>query len=162
MIDLAAILVGDWRQSVAVAIKAFALFITAAVLFRFRERRTLAEFAPYDWVAAVAVGAIVGRTATAADSSWLSGAVALAVILAAHALISGLRRWPRIRLLIDPPVLLLIRDGVVDRRNVRRCGMTDADLESALRQHGFDGPSGVHLAISEARGAVSILSNSER
>ena len=38
------------------------MFMTAAVLFRFKERRTLAEFAAYDWVAAVAVGAIVGPT----------------------------------------------------------------------------------------------------
>ena len=157
MPDLFQILFGDWRQSVAVAIKAIALFLTAAVLFRFKERRTLAEFAPYDWVAAVAVGAIVGRTATAADASWLSGAVALVVILAGHAMVSWLRHWPSFRRFIDPPVLVLIRDGVVDRRNLRRCGMTEADLEAALRQHGYNGPLGIHLAISEARGAISIL-----
>jgi uncharacterized membrane protein YcaP (DUF421 family) len=69
MSELARILFGDWQQAPAVAITAFTLFVTAAVLFRFKERRTLAEFAPYDWVAAVAVGAIVGRTATAADAA---------------------------------------------------------------------------------------------
>jgi uncharacterized membrane protein YcaP (DUF421 family) len=157
MSELAQILFGDWQQAPAVAIKAFTLFVTAAVLFRFKERRTLAEFAPYDWVAAVAVGAIVGRTATAADAAWLSGAVALIVIMVTHALVSRLRYSPKLRRFIDPPVLLLIRDGVVDRRNLRRCGRTEADLDAALRQHGYASPSAVHLAISEARGTVSIL-----
>jgi uncharacterized membrane protein YcaP (DUF421 family) len=108
-------------------------------------------------VAAVAVGAIVGRTATASDASWLSGAVALIVIALTHALLSWLRYLPKLRRFIDPPVLVLIRDGVVDRRNLRRCGMTEADLDAALRQHGRESPTGIHLAISEARGAISIL-----
>ena len=159
MSELARILFGDWLQAPAVAIKAFALFVTAAVLFRFKERRTLAEFAPYVWVAAVAVGAIVGRTATAADAAWLPGAVALIVIMATHALVSRLRYWPKLRRFIDLPVLVLIHDGMVDRRNLRRCGMTEADLDAAL-QHGYSRPSDVHLAISEARGAVSILTGS--
>ncbi|ORV61138.1 hypothetical protein AWC06_12200 [Mycobacterium fragae] len=38
---------------------------------------TISEFTPFDWVTAVAVGAIVGRTATAADTSWLTGTSAL-------------------------------------------------------------------------------------
>jgi uncharacterized membrane protein YcaP (DUF421 family) len=86
--------------------------------------------------------------------------VALIVIMTTHASVSRLRYWPKLRRFIDPPVLLLVRDGVVDRRNVRRCGMTDADLDAALRQHGYASPSDVHLAISEARGAVSILRRS--
>ena len=49
----------------AVAAKTSALFVTAAILLRFTERRTLAEFAPFDWIAGVAAGAIVGRAATA-------------------------------------------------------------------------------------------------
>ena len=51
-------LIGDPLGSLDAAIKASALFLTAAILFRFMERRTLAEFAPFDWIAAVAAGAI--------------------------------------------------------------------------------------------------------
>lgn len=70
-------LIGDAPAAIDAAIKASALFLTAAVLFRFMERRTLAEFAPFDWIAAVATGAIVGRAATASDTSWLSATTAL-------------------------------------------------------------------------------------
>ncbi|GII30361.1 YetF domain-containing protein [Planotetraspora mira] len=150
-------LIGDWHRAVYAAVKAVALFLTAAVAFRLTERRTMAEFAPFDWVAAVAVGALVGRTATATDASWLTGAAALVALLAVHTAITRLRFVPLVGRLVDPPLRILIRDGRVDRRNLRRCGLTEADLEAVLRQHGHLGPDGIHLAIFEAKGAVSVL-----
>ncbi|MDH2425593.1 YetF domain-containing protein [Sphaerisporangium sp. TRM90804] len=150
-------LIGDWHRAVYAAVKATTLFLTAVVAFRLTERRTMAEFAPFDWVAAVAVGAIVGRTATATDASWLTGAAALLALLAAHAAITRLRFLPGVSRLVDPPLRILIHDGDVDRRALRRCGLTDADLDAVLHQHGHHGPAGIHLAIFETKGAVSIL-----
>jgi uncharacterized membrane protein YcaP (DUF421 family) len=150
-------LIGDQPGAVDAAIKASTLFLTAAVLFRFTERRTLAEFAPFDWIAAVAAGAIVGRAATASDTSWLNATVALICLLVAHAVLARLRFIPGIRRFIDPPLKVLIRNGHVDRRNLRRCGLTIADLEAVLRQHGHESADRIHLAIFEAKGAISIL-----
>ena len=150
-------LIGDLSAVPDDAIKASALFITAATLFRFTERRTLAEFAPFDWIAAVAAGAIVGRAATATDTSWLSATTALIALLVTHAVLARLRFIPRLRRFIDPPVKVLIRDGKVDHRNLRRCGLTGADLLAVLRQHGHLSPDKIHLAVFEAKGAISVL-----
>jgi uncharacterized membrane protein YcaP (DUF421 family) len=151
------VLIGNPSAVGDAVIKTAALFFTAAALFRFTERRTLAEFAPFDWIAAVAAGAIVGRAATASDTSWLSATAALFSLLVAHAVLARLRFVPRIRRFIDPPVKVLIRDGHVDRRNLRRCGLTDSDLQAVLREHGHQSPDGVRLAIFEAKGAISVL-----
>jgi uncharacterized membrane protein YcaP (DUF421 family) len=151
------VLIGDPFAVGDAVLKTAALFITAAILFRFTERRTLAEFAPFDWVAAVAAGAVVGRAATASDTSWLSATAALISLLATHAVLARLRFVPRIRRFIDPPLKVLIRDGQVDRRNLRQCGLTDADLQAVLRQHGHRSPESVQLAIFEAKGAISVL-----
>jgi uncharacterized membrane protein YcaP (DUF421 family) len=151
------VLIGDPPGAFDAAIKTSALFLTAAVLFRFMERRTLAEFAPFDWIAAVAAGAIVGRAATASDTSWLNATAALICLLVTHAVIARLRFIPAIRRFIDPPLKVLIRDGNVDRRNLRRCGLTTADLEAVLRQHGYGSSDRIHLAVFEAKGAISIL-----
>ncbi len=70
-------LIGDWHLAAFAALKALALFVTAGTAFRFTQRRTLADFTPFDWVTAVAVGAIIGRTATAWDTSVFVGAAAL-------------------------------------------------------------------------------------
>ena len=123
-------LVGDARGVADAVIKTTALFLTATVLLRFTERRTLAEFAPFDWIAAVAAGAIVGRAATAVDTSWLAATAALISLLLAHAALARLRFMPAFQRFIDPPLLVLIHDGRVDRRNLRRCGLTSADSAS--------------------------------
>ncbi len=159
MATLSDVLIGNWHTAAQAALKALLLFLTAIVLLRVTERRTLAEFAPFDWVAAVAVGAVVGRTATAADTSWLTGAAALAALLAAHTAIARLRFLTPVRRLIDPPLRVLVHDGEVDRAALRQCGLTDDDLAAVLRQHGHPDPRDVHLAIFEAKGAVSVLSH---
>jgi uncharacterized membrane protein YcaP (DUF421 family) len=69
----------------------------------------------------------------------------------------GVGRRRSIGRLIDPPVRVLIRDGRVDDRNLRRCGLTAADLDAVLRQHGCPSPDTVALAIFETKGAISVL-----
>ncbi|OBE94641.1 DUF421 domain-containing protein [Mycobacterium sp. 852002-10029_SCH5224772] len=150
-------LIGDPTAATGAAIKTSTLFLTAAVLFRFTERRTLAEFAPFDWIAAVAAGAIVGRAATASDTSWLSATTALVCLLVTHAVLARLRFVPGVRRFIDPPLKVLIRDGQVDRRSLRQCGLTVADLEAVLRLNGHPNADCINLAIFEAKGAISVL-----
>lgn len=151
-------LIGDLSELPGNAVKASTLFITAALLFRLAERRALAGFAPIDWIAAAAAGAIVGRAATATDTSWLSASVALGSLLITHAFMARLRFIPGMRRVIDPPARILIRDGKVIERNVRRCGLTQTDLRALLRQHGHRNPDRVQLALFEAKGVVSVLS----
>ena len=86
-----------------------------------------------------------------------TGATALLMLLIAHTTLSHLRFHPKLARLIDPPLRVLVRDGSIDHRNLKRCGLTDADLAAALRQHGLCDASSVRLAIYEAKGAVSVL-----
>ncbi|POY32692.1 DUF421 domain-containing protein [Mycobacterium kansasii] len=155
-------LVDGRRPATYAAIKAFALFVTAATAFRLMLRRTIAEFTPFDWVTAVAVGAIVGRTATASETSWLTGTAALLALIVAHDVVARLRFIPWVRRLVDPPVRVLIRDGHVDQRNLRRCRLTRDDLDAILREHGHDKTEDIRLALFETKGVVSILTDNQR
>lgn len=145
-----------WRPALYAAVKAAALFATAAAAFRLTLRRTMSELTPFDWVTGVAVGAIIGRTATAAGTSWVTGAAALLTLIAAHDVVARLRFVPWISRLVDPPVRVLIRDGQLQHENLRRCRITRADLDAMLREHGLQGPADVSLAVWESRGVVSV------
>jgi uncharacterized membrane protein YcaP (DUF421 family) len=149
--------VDGWHPAAYAALKALALFVTTAGAFRFSLRRTIAALTPFDWVTAVAIGAIIGRTATAADTSWLTGAAALLTLVAAHDIVARLRFMPSMRRLVDKPVRVLIRDGRLDQLNLKRCGITRADLDAILREHGYQSPDDIRLALFESKGAVSIL-----
>ncbi|WP_231989102.1 MULTISPECIES: DUF421 domain-containing protein [unclassified Mycobacterium] len=162
MHDLLLELYNGWRPALYAAVKALALFLTAAAAFRLTLRRTIAEFTPFDWVTAVAVGAIVGRTATAAGTSWLTGAAALLTLIAAHDIVARLRFIPWVRRLVDPPVRVLIRDGQLDERNLLRCRLTHEDMDVILRQHGHRTAADVHLALFETKGVVSVFGGPDR
>jgi len=88
---------------VGVAVKVTLIYGTALLVLRVGERRTLAQWTTIDFVAAVAIGAIVGRTAVAKDQSYAVGAVALVTIVAVHRLASLLRFSPLFGKLQDPP-----------------------------------------------------------
>ncbi len=151
------VLIEDWRSAVYVAIKTLALFMTAALAFRFLQRRAIAQFTPFDWLTAVVSGSVIGRAATATDTSWIGGITAVLTVIAANAAVTRLRFVPGLRALIDPPLYVLIRDGKVNRRNLRRCGLTQADLDAILRQNGYLNAADVKLALFERTGSISVL-----
>lgn len=161
MRDLLEQLVDGWRPATYAAVKALALFVTAAAAFRIMLRRTIAEFTPFDWITGVAVGAIVGRTATAPHTSWLTGTAALLALIAAHDVVARLRFIPWVRRLTDPPVRVLIRDGELDQPNLKRCRLTREDLDAILREHGYQTPTDVRLAVFESKGVVSVFALDE-
>ena len=66
-------------------------------------------------------------------------------------------RSPRFERLLRPAPLLLIKDGRVQRRNLRREMITDEELESQLREHGIEDAAQVKLACLEGDGRVSVI-----
>lgn len=143
-----------------VVLKAFLLYLTAIIGFRLGERRTLAEMSPFDFVAAVAVGAIVGRVPNA-ETSYLAGAATLVTVLVTHAVITRLRQFPRLAHLIEHAPRLLVVRGQVLEDEVRRSGLTLSDLYGLLRQRGIEDLGEVRYAIFEERGHVSVIRQGE-
>ena len=102
---------------VAVAVKAVFIYATAVVGLRIAHRRTLAQWTAIDFAAAVAVGAIIGRTALASSQSYLIGAVALGTVLLAHAAITVGRGNRCLAKAVDHRVRVLVAH---DRSRTRR------------------------------------------
>ncbi|GLX95440.1 YetF domain-containing protein [Herbidospora sp. NBRC 101105] len=161
MTDVLNALVGAPERALIAALKVLALFVTAVIAFRLTGRRALTELAPFDFVTAVAVGALIGRTATATDASWLDGAAALVTLLLAHLAVVHLRFMPGIRHLADPSPRVLVHDGKILQPALRRCGMTRSDLDVVLRQRGVADLTAVRLAVFEPNGAISLITRAE-
>jgi uncharacterized membrane protein YcaP (DUF421 family) len=140
-----------------VALKTLLLYATAVIGFRLSKRRTLAEMSAFDFVAAVAVGAIVGRIPSAHDAGYLAGAVTLVVVLAAHRVVAGMRRWPPLGRLVDHRPVLLVADGDVLEQPLREAGLTRADLFGLLRQQGVLDLAEVRYVVFEQRGQISVV-----
>ncbi|WP_344952356.1 DUF421 domain-containing protein [Actinomadura miaoliensis] len=154
-------LIGDWMHLGAVAGKAALMYGTALLALRMGERRTLSQWTIIDFVAAVAVGAIVGRTAVASDQSFVTGAVALVTLIAMHRVISGLRLYPPFRRFTDHRVRVLVAHGEMRRHQLWICGVTESDLLAQLRQRGVFELSDVRFVLYEAKGDLTVVRESE-
>jgi uncharacterized membrane protein YcaP (DUF421 family) len=143
-----------------VAAKALLLYLTAVIGFRVGKQRTLADLSAFDFVAAVAVGAVVGRVPNASDASYLAGAATLVSVLAAHACVARLRRFPSVMHLVDHAPRVLVASGRVFDDELRRCGLTQGDLHAMLRQRGVQDLGEVGYLILEQRGRVSLVTAS--
>ena len=140
-----------------VAAKAALLFVTAIVGSRLSGRRILAEMSAVDFLAAVAVGAIIGRVPNSTTTSYVQGAVTLITVLLVHNVIARLRYLPRFASLVDHPPRLLVDDGELQHRALRQCRLTREDLFGLLRQHDVQDLSEVRYVIFEQRGQVSVV-----
>lgn len=66
---------------------------------------------------------------------------------------------PLIERLVHPPPLLLVKDGKVIPRNMRRELVTEEDLTTQIRRHGLEDISQVKAARVEGDGHISIITN---
>jgi uncharacterized membrane protein YcaP (DUF421 family) len=150
-------LIGDASHLGEVAAKAALMYATALVALRLGERRTLAQWTIIDFASAVAMGAIIGRTAIAGGQSYVTGAVALVTLVIVHRVASLLRFQPLLGKIVDHRVRVLVADGSVRRDELRRCGLTDNDLFAQLRQRGVFTLAGVRYVLYETKGSISIV-----
>ncbi|MGW1682645.1 DUF421 domain-containing protein [Saccharopolyspora sp. NPDC002376] len=150
-------LIGNQGMLWAVACKAVLLYGTGLLGLRLTNRRTLAQMSLFDFVTAVAIGAVIGRTATAPDTSYAEGAAALFALIAVHQLIGYARFWSIGQRLTDHRIRLLVVDGDVQVKELRACGLTMADLRAALRQQGVRDLAEVRHLIYERNGRFTVV-----
>ena len=139
------------------AAKAALMYLTALVGLRIAHRRTLAQWTAIDFAAAVAVGAVVGRTAVASSEPLLVGVVALLTLLLAHAVVTFGRYLPWVTKLTDHRVRVLVDHGQLRRRQMVLCGLTEADLFAQLRQKGCYGLETVKYVLYETKGELTVV-----
>ena len=106
----------------------------------------------------VAIGAIIGRGATASDTSFATSAVALVTLLVAHRVVTILRRHSRVVRLIDHPPCVLVARGALQDGELARAGLTDTDVYELLREHGVGDLGQVGYLLYEPRGTVTVIS----
>jgi uncharacterized membrane protein YcaP (DUF421 family) len=139
-----------------VALKAVLLFTLAVIGLRLGERRTIAQLSAFDFAVAVAIGAIIGRGATASDTSFATSAVALVTFLVAHRIVAILRRHSRVVRLIDHPPRVLAAHGELQGGQLARAGLTAADVYVLLRENGVGDLGQVGYLLYEPNGAITV------
>jgi uncharacterized membrane protein YcaP (DUF421 family) len=106
---------------------------------------------------AVAMGAIIGWTAIASTQSYLTGAIAICTLVAIHRLASLLRLRPLLGKAFDHRICVLVADGKLRPGELRKCGLTEEDLFTQLRQRGVFSIETLRYVLYEPKGSITIV-----
>lgn len=107
-------------------------------------------------IAQAAAPGLVGNSSSIADGVLL----AATVVFWSIALDALAYRWPRLARLIKARPRVLIEDGRLNRKAMRRELMTEGEVMVQLRLHGIEDISHVRRAYLEPNGMISILCRS--
>ena len=66
-------------------------------------------------------------------------------------------RWPWFDALIDPPPTVVVQDGQISKPALEKEGLSETDVEMAIREHGVDKLSDVKQAVLENDGSISVV-----
>jgi uncharacterized membrane protein YcaP (DUF421 family) len=128
--------------------------------FRLFGKREIGQMTPFDLVVILLIANAVQNAMVGTDTSVTGGLIAAATLLAANYAIAYARRKSgRLRQAIEGDPAVLISDGQLNDRVLRREGLDVDDLLQAIREHGVDGVQSVRLAVLEVDGTISIVPN---
>ncbi|MBO9512785.1 MAG: DUF421 domain-containing protein [Variovorax sp.] len=140
------------------AARAVVIFFFALVVIRASGRRSFGQHTPFDVCVTVLLGAVLSRAVVGASPFWATVAAGAALALIHRLLSLALVRWPRFENLVSGREIVLIRDGRLDPRAMRRALLTERNLAEAVRQAlGSADFSRVALAMLERDGKITVI-----
>lgn len=138
------------------------IYIGLFLLFRFAMRRDVSGVGLADMLLLVLVADAAQNAMAGEYRTITEGLIVVATLVGWNALFDYLAfRFPRFKAFAIPDTILLVRDGRVQHRNLRREYMTLDDLMSQMRDHGVERLEQVKRAYLESDGEVSVIRRDE-
>ncbi|MDX6718686.1 MAG: hypothetical protein QOJ63_940 [Solirubrobacteraceae bacterium] len=139
-------------------IRAVIVFFAVFFVTRVVGRRELSTMEPFDLILLIVTGDLVQQGVTQSDYSLTGALTVIATIaLLTVALSYASFKVPRLRPVLDGTPLVLVQDGEVIARNLRRERITLEELLAEARQQQLASLSQVRFAVLETNGAISFI-----
>lgn len=146
-----------------IVLRAGIMFVLLWVMIRASGRSTLGELSSFDLVVFLVMGNLVQQAITLEDRSLTGALLAVGTMVVLSAGLSSAKaRWPKFGRTLQGRPVILIRDGVVDRKTMQRERIGIDTLNMMARQAGIDDYNSVRLAILEANGKISFFTHEAR
>jgi uncharacterized membrane protein YcaP (DUF421 family) len=139
-------------------IRAVLIYIVFFIGLRLFGKRELGQFTTFDLVLVLLVANALQPAITGPDNSVTGGVIIIAILLLFNRGVALVRsRWLWFDALIDPPPTVVVQDGEISKPALEKEGLSDTDVEMAIREHGVDKLSDVKQAVLENDGSISVV-----
>lgn len=154
----------DWQSVFVPEISLLEMILRGTVIYlvlftMFRiSKRDAGEIGIADLLVVVLVADAAQNAMASEYNSLTEGLVLVATIMFWNYSIDWLGyRYPRFGKLIYPQSIVLVKNGHILRRNMRREMLTEDELLSQVRQQGIENISDVKKAYLEGDGKISVI-----
>jgi uncharacterized membrane protein YcaP (DUF421 family) len=144
-----------------VVARAFIAFCFILLLTRLIGRRELSSLQPFDLILLIVIGDLIQQGVTQNDMS-VTGLILTVGVFGALTLFASYIgfRFRRIRPILEPEPLILIEDGSVIEKNLKKERMTAEEVAAEARLQQIDSLDKVKWAVLESSGQISFIPKS--
>jgi uncharacterized membrane protein YcaP (DUF421 family) len=141
-----------------IVFRATVMFLLVYGLIRLLGKRELGQMTPFEFVALIVIGDLIQQGVTQTDFS-LTGALLAIGTFSFWALAMSWLSYlsPRAERWLEGEPRVLIQDGRLLKRNLKRDRMTPAEVESEMRLAGIASMQDVAWAVLEPGGRISFI-----
>jgi uncharacterized membrane protein YcaP (DUF421 family) len=141
-----------------IALRAVFLYAFVVFLIRVMGRRELSSLSPIDLVLLIVLGDAIQQGLTQDDYSVTGAVIAVSTIAAVQVLISYLSfRSKRARRVLEGDPIVIVQDGKLIERNMKRERLTVDEVAEAMRKQQIATVDDVEWAILESDGTMSFI-----
>jgi len=142
-------------------VRAIVVFFFVLVLTRVIGRRELSQLAPFDLILLIILGDALQQGLTQDDYS-VTGAV---LIVGTFAVLQVTMSWlgfrfARLRPILEGEPVIIVEDGKVIARNLKRARLTLEEVAESARLHEIASLDEVRWAVIERNGEISFIKKS--
>ena len=141
-----------------IVLRAIAVFAFLLVLTRIIGRRELSSLQPFDLILLIILGDAVQQGLTQDDYSLTGAFLAIGTIAVLQVLVSWIGfRFPGARPVLEGTPIVVVQDGEVIERNLKRERLSVDEIREAARIEGIAHLSEVKWAVLETSGQISFI-----
>lgn len=137
------------------------IYFFLLLAFRAAGKRELGQMTPFDLIVLLTISNVLQNAMIGPDNSLSGGLLGGLTLFCANGLVARLvLHFPNLGRVLEGEPTVLIEDGKILTRNLRREVMTRTELERAIRKHDLDPTTDLPLirkALLEQDGTVTII-----
>jgi uncharacterized membrane protein YcaP (DUF421 family) len=132
------------------------VYLALLLMVRVSGRRTVGQFTPFDLLVVMLLSEAVSNSLSGGDDSLSGGLIIAATLIALNTAVATLSTFSkRASMMLDGRAVLIGRDGAFFDNVVKRCRITESDLEQSLRAADCT-RADMESAFLEADGEITI------
>ena len=133
------------------------VYLGLAIIMRLAGKRQLAQLNSFDLIVMLLVSNVVQNAIIGPDNSVAGGLLGAAVLVGFNAVIERIATLSRrTTIIFEGTPTTLVKDGRILEHQVRRTGLRDPEVISALRHQGANELAEVRQATLEPGGTISV------